>query len=91
MEGGAESKETISWNDKESIRRTVADLGKAYLVILAFLFSRETEQMITLRDVEELTNRLTRIRKRTVKEISRPARAASDPSRASNPFEREIM
>jgi hypothetical protein len=34
MEGGAESKETMSWKDKESI---LADLEKAYLVILAFL------------------------------------------------------
>jgi NADH dehydrogenase len=46
---------------------------------LELFFSREIEQMITLRDVEELTNRLTRVRERTEKEISRPARTASDP------------
>jgi NADH:ubiquinone reductase (H+-translocating) len=46
---------------------------------LELLFSREIEQMITLRDVEELTSRLARIRERTEKEISRPARSASDP------------
>ena len=46
---------------------------------LDLLFSKEIEQIITLRDVEELTNRLTRIRERTEKEISKPARSAAEP------------
>ena len=47
--------------------------------MLELLFSREIEQVITLRDVEELTSRLTRIRERTEKEVSQPARTGSDP------------
>jgi hypothetical protein len=47
--------------------------------MLELLFSREIEQMITLRDVEELTSRLTRIRGRAKKEVSKPARTGSDP------------
>ena len=47
--------------------------------MLELLFSREIEQMITLRDVEELTSRLTRIREGTEKEGSQPARTGSDP------------
>ena len=47
--------------------------------MLELLFSREIEQMITLRDVEELTSRLMRIRERTEKEGSKPARTGSDP------------
>jgi hypothetical protein len=47
--------------------------------MLELLFSREIEQMITLRDVEELTSRLTRIRERAKKEVSKPARTGSDP------------
>ncbi|MBV8277844.1 MAG: NAD(P)/FAD-dependent oxidoreductase [Verrucomicrobia bacterium] len=46
---------------------------------LELLFSREIEQMITLRDVEELTSRLTRIRERTEKEISAAGRPVPDP------------
>src|SRR6201993_2468615 len=45
--------------------------------MLALLFSREIEQMITLRDVEELTSRLTRIRERTEKKY--PSLPAPDP------------
>src|SRR6201987_681564 len=47
--------------------------------MLELLFSREIEQVITLRDVEELTSRLTRIRDRTGKEVSQPASTGSDP------------
>ena len=43
MEGGAASKETMSCKDKESIWRTVPDLRKAYLVILAFLACNKSE------------------------------------------------
>jgi NADH:ubiquinone reductase (H+-translocating) len=45
---------------------------------LDLFFSREIEQMITLRDVEELTSRITRIRARAVKEMVTPARSAPD-------------
>jgi NADH:ubiquinone reductase (H+-translocating) len=38
--------------------------------MLNLFFSREIEQMITLRDVEELTSRMARIRARAEKEIS---------------------
>jgi hypothetical protein len=37
--------------------------------MLNLFFSREIEQMITLRDVEELTSRMARIRARAEKEI----------------------
>ena len=36
-------------------------------------FSREIEQIITLRDVEELTGRMARIRARAIKELPTPA------------------
>jgi hypothetical protein len=58
---------------------------------LNLLFSREIEQMITLRDVEELTGRMARIRARARKELSTPARSAAGPQSASNPFERELI
>ena len=45
---------------------------------LQLLFSREIEQMITLRDIEELSSRLTRIRERREKEVFKPARTGSD-------------
>ena len=47
--------------------------------VLDLLFSREIEQMITLRDVEELTSRLNRIRARATKEMPTPARSAAGP------------
>ena len=43
MEGRAASKETMSCKDKESIWRTVPDLGKAYIVIPAFLTRSKSE------------------------------------------------
>ena len=46
---------------------------------LDLLFSREIEQIITLRDVEELTSRMARIRAQAVREISTHARSAPDP------------
>jgi NADH:ubiquinone reductase (H+-translocating) len=46
---------------------------------LDLLFSREIEQIITLRDVEELTSRMVRIRAQAKKEITAPARSAPDP------------
>ena len=46
---------------------------------LNLLFSREIEQIITLRDVEELTGRMARIRARAMKELPTPARSAPDP------------
>jgi NADH:ubiquinone reductase (H+-translocating) len=47
--------------------------------MLELLFSREIEQVVTLRDIEELTGRLARIRERTEKDVSKPARTGSDP------------
>jgi NADH:quinone reductase (non-electrogenic) len=45
---------------------------------LDLLFSKEIEQIITLRDVEELTRCMARIRALAVKEISMRARSAPD-------------
>ena len=45
---------------------------------LNLLFSREIEQILTLRDVEELTSRMARIRARAMKETPTPARSAAD-------------
>ena len=45
---------------------------------LDLLFSTEIEQIITLRDVEELTSRMARIRAQAVREISTHARSAPD-------------
>jgi NADH dehydrogenase len=47
--------------------------------MLELLFSREIEQMITFRDVDELTSRMARIRARAMKELPTPARAAAGP------------
>ena len=47
--------------------------------VLNLLFSREIEQIITLRDVEELTGRMARIRARAMKELPTPARSAAGP------------
>jgi NADH dehydrogenase len=47
--------------------------------MLELLFSREIEQIITLRDVEELTGRMARIRARAMKESPTPARSAAGP------------
>jgi NADH dehydrogenase len=41
---------------------------------LNLLFSREIEQIVTLRDVEELTSRMARIRARATKELPTPVR-----------------
>jgi NADH:ubiquinone reductase (H+-translocating) len=46
---------------------------------LNLFFSREIEQMITLRDVEELTSRITRIRTRLVEDRSEYAHTAPAP------------
>ena len=46
---------------------------------LELLFSREIEQMITLRDVEELTDRMSQLRARAVKELSTYRRSAPEP------------
>ena len=45
--------------------------------VLNLLFSREIEQIVTLRDVEELTGRMARIRARAMKELPTPARSAA--------------
>jgi NADH dehydrogenase len=46
--------------------------------MLNLFFSREIEQMITLRDVEELTSRMARIRARAEKEISANTGSSAD-------------
>jgi len=46
---------------------------------LDLLFSKEIEQIITLRDVEELTSRMTQIRAQAMKEESTRARSALGP------------
>ena len=46
---------------------------------LNLLFSRDIEQMITLRDVEDLASRMTRIRERVEQERSRHAGSAAEP------------
>jgi NADH dehydrogenase len=46
---------------------------------LNLLFSREIEQIITIRDVEELTGRMARIRARAMKELPTPACPAAEP------------
>jgi len=46
---------------------------------LDLLFSKEIEQIITLRDVEELASRMTQIRAQAMKEMSTRARSALGP------------
>ena len=46
---------------------------------LDLLFSKEIEQIITLRDVEELTSRMTQIRAQAMNEMSTRARSTLGP------------
>jgi NADH dehydrogenase len=46
---------------------------------LNLLFSREIEQIVTLRDVEELASRMARVRARAMKELPAPVRPVAGP------------